>query len=118
MTSAEAIPAMQARLAERGLGGKKINYRLNNRVFSRQRYWGEPIPFVYKKESPTSSQSVFVHAKLGKNLILDHQKQEQLINRYSHSDDGCIDIVAALVQDEDGSYYLHHQVKENYFLLP
>lgn len=39
MTSEEGIEAMQARLAEHGVGGKKINYRLNNRVFSRQRYW-------------------------------------------------------------------------------
>ena len=55
MTSEEAISAMQSRLAERGVGGKKINYRLNNRVFSRQRYRGEPIPFVYKENQDTSS---------------------------------------------------------------
>jgi leucyl-tRNA synthetase len=46
---------MQARLGEREVGGKKINYRLNNRVFSRQRYRGEPIPFVYKENQDTSS---------------------------------------------------------------
>lgn len=38
---------MQARLAERGLGGQKINYRIQDRVFSRQRYRGEPIPMLY-----------------------------------------------------------------------
>ena len=50
MMSEDAISAMQSRLTERGLGGKKTNYRLNNRVFSRQRYRGEPIPFVYKEQ--------------------------------------------------------------------
>ncbi len=47
MTSEEAIPAMQARLDERGIGKKKINYRIQDRVFSRQRYRGEPIPMLY-----------------------------------------------------------------------
>ena len=57
MTSEEAIEAMQVRLTERELGGKKINYRLNNRVFSRQRYRGEPIPFVYKEASSDKLQA-------------------------------------------------------------
>ena len=34
-------------LAEQGLGEKKVNYKLRDWVFSRQRYWGEPIPLVY-----------------------------------------------------------------------
>lgn len=55
--SEEAIPAMQSRLAERGLGCKKTNYRLNNRVFSRQRYRGEPIPFVYTEVSSNELQA-------------------------------------------------------------
>ena len=121
MTSEEAISAMQSRLAERGVGGKKINYRLNNRVFSRQRYRGEPIPFVYKENQDTSSSHwgpIFIHAKLGKNLILDESKHRTLVDTYSHSDDDCIDIVGALIKDNTGAYYLHHKVKENYFLLP
>ena len=43
----EAIPAMIAYLEEKGLGTKKVNYKLRDWVFSRQRYWGEPIPIVY-----------------------------------------------------------------------
>ena len=50
MKSAEAIPAMQARLAKQDIGGKKIQYRLQDWVFSRQRYWGEPIPMIHGKD--------------------------------------------------------------------
>ena len=46
-TVAEAIPAMQAWLAEQGRGVKKVNFKLRDWVFSRQRYWGEPIPMVH-----------------------------------------------------------------------
>ena len=46
MTVKEAIPAMTAWLEERGLGHKQVNYKLRDWVFSRQRYWGEPIPLV------------------------------------------------------------------------
>ena len=43
----EAIPAMIAWLEEKGLGNRKINFKLRDWVFSRQRYWGEPIPLVW-----------------------------------------------------------------------
>ncbi len=43
----EAIPAMIDYLEEKGLGKRKVNYKLRDWVFSRQRYWGEPIPVVY-----------------------------------------------------------------------
>lgn len=46
----EAIPKMIAWLEEQGLGQKKTNYKLRDWVFSRQRYWGEPIPMVYCEE--------------------------------------------------------------------
>lgn len=39
-------------IAERGLGQKRINYRLRDAVFGRQRYWGEPIPIYYKDGVP------------------------------------------------------------------
>ncbi len=47
MTVAEAKKAIIAYLSEQGIGEKKVNFKLRDWVFSRQRYWGEPIPLVY-----------------------------------------------------------------------
>ncbi len=47
MSAAEAIPAITAHLAEQGLGGPAITYRIRDWLVSRQRYWGAPIPIVY-----------------------------------------------------------------------
>ena len=46
MTVKEAIPAMRNWVIEKGIGRSKVNYKLRDWVFSRQRYWGEPIPMV------------------------------------------------------------------------
>ncbi len=43
----EAITAMIAWLEEKGIGTKKVTYRLRDWLFSRQRYWGEPIPVIH-----------------------------------------------------------------------
>jgi len=47
MEVSEAIPAIIDWLEKEGLGERKVNYKLRDWVFSRQRYWGEPIPLVY-----------------------------------------------------------------------
>ena len=46
-TVKDAIPAMIAWLEEKGIGHAKVQYKLRDWVFSRQRYWGEPIPLVH-----------------------------------------------------------------------
>jgi len=47
MTVKEAIPAMKKHVVEAGYGRPKVNFKLRDWVFSRQRYWGEPIPMVW-----------------------------------------------------------------------
>ncbi len=48
----EATDKIIAALEEKGIGKGKINYRLRDAVFSRQRYWGEPFPIYYKNGMP------------------------------------------------------------------
>lgn len=48
----EAIARMKEYIAEKGLGRVKVNYRLRDAIFSRQRYWGEPFPVYYKEGMP------------------------------------------------------------------
>ncbi len=47
LTVKDAIPAVTKWLEEKGIGEAKVNYKLRDWVFSRQRYWGEPIPMVH-----------------------------------------------------------------------
>ncbi len=47
LTVKDAIPAMTKWLEEKGIGKAKVNFKLRDWVFSRQRYWGEPIPMVW-----------------------------------------------------------------------
>lgn len=46
----DAIEKMAAWLEEKGIGGKKVQYKLRDWIFSRQRYWGEPIPIIHMED--------------------------------------------------------------------
>ncbi len=52
MTYQEAVPALTTKLEELKLGKAKINFRMRDAIFGRQRYWGEPVPVYFKNGLP------------------------------------------------------------------
>ena len=55
LNNSDAKVAMIAKLAELGIGGAKINYKLRDWVFARQRYWGEPFPVIFWEDGTVST---------------------------------------------------------------
>lgn len=51
-TTKEAIQVILHKVEEMGIGQRKVNYKLRDAVFSRQRYWGEPFPIYYRNDIP------------------------------------------------------------------
>ena len=52
MTYAEAVEALVVKLSDLGLGRAKVNFRMRDAIFGRQRYWGEPVPVFFKDGLP------------------------------------------------------------------
>ena len=48
MLMRDAIPVVNAKLEEMGIGNTRVNYKIRDAAFSRQRYWGEPFPIIWK----------------------------------------------------------------------
>ena len=62
----EAFPKVLAALEAKGVGKSKVNYRLRDAVFSRQRYWGEPFPVYYKNGLPQMIEETYLPILLPK----------------------------------------------------
>jgi leucyl-tRNA synthetase len=52
MTYKEAVSALNSKLEELGAGKAKVNFRMRDAIFGRQRYWGEPVPVYFKGDLP------------------------------------------------------------------
>lgn len=71
MKVADAIEAAVSRLEQIGIGKRKVNYKLRDAGFSRQRYWGEPFPIVYVNDVPYGTDEAPVTGTVAEDLPVE-----------------------------------------------
>ena len=93
LTPAEAMERGIEEVEKLGIGIRKVNYKLRDAIFGRQRYWGEPIPVYYKEDIPT--------------LIPDNELPLNLpeVNEYLPTEDGDPPLGRADGWSHEGSPY-------------
>lgn len=76
---------------------------------------------LIKNTIPSQSHDnniIYLGSIKGSNLILKKEKQEQLMMKHEHSQDGFIHLVGCIVKDSEGRRYVHHEAQSNEFYLP
>ncbi len=95
----EAFEKAIEEIEKRGFGQKKINYRLRDAVFSRQRFWGEPFPIYYKGNTPYVIEDEYLPITLPK------------VDKYLPTEDG--DPPLARAKREDWNYFNGDRMEYN-----
>ncbi|MCF6276366.1 MAG: leucine--tRNA ligase [Candidatus Magasanikbacteria bacterium] len=90
LSSKESKEKMIAWLEEKGLGERKTNFKLRDWVFSRQRYWGEPIPLVYCESCAEKGDFQNEGEKQNPGWIMDENLPLELpeVEKYEPTDSG------------------------------
>jgi leucyl-tRNA synthetase len=84
MTNKEAKKLMTEKLVKKGIGGPEVNYHLRDWVFSRQHYWGEPIPMIYCSKCAEKSESWFTTKEADLSLAqIERQAKKLGENRFN-----------------------------------
>jgi len=81
----EAMDAVIAKLEQMGIGKKKVNFRLRDAGFSRQRYWGEPFPIVYIDDTPYGIDEI---PELKERGLADLPVELPKVEKYSAGPEG------------------------------